>query len=128
MDYFRKQKLPSPPSFENMTSMENRLMEAERIKTKYPDRVPVLVEKATGSDAPSIDKKKYLVPADLTFGQFIYVIRKRLKLDPEMALFLFVNNILPSSSTTVEEIYKLHKSDDMFLYVVYDLEKTFGQD
>lgn len=126
MDYFTKQKLPSPPSFENETSLDSRVEEAQRIKMKYPDRVPVLVQKAVGSQAPSIDKKKFLVPSDLTFGQFIFVIRKRLKLDPEMALFLFVNNVLPSSSTTLDEIYKLHKSDDMFLYVVYDLEKTFG--
>lgn len=127
MDYFTKQKLPSPPSFETEKSLESRLEEAQRIKAKHPDRVPVLVEKAVGSQAPSIDKKKFLVPSDLTFGQFIYVIRKRLRLDPEMALFLFVNNVLPSSSTTLDEIYKLHKSDDLFLYVVYDLEKTFGQ-
>jgi GABA(A) receptor-associated protein len=32
------------------------------------------------SDIATIDKKKYLVPADLTVGQFVYVIRKRIKL------------------------------------------------
>jgi len=28
------------------------------------------------SSLPLIDKKKFLVPADLTVGQFVYVIRK----------------------------------------------------
>jgi hypothetical protein len=55
----------------------------------------VIVEKAEKSDIPDIDKKKYLVPADLTVGQFVYVIRKRIKLSPEKAIFIFVKNVLP---------------------------------
>lgn len=38
---------------------------------------------------------RYLVPADLTVGQFVYVIRKRIKLPPEKAIFVFINNYLP---------------------------------
>ena len=38
---------------------------------------------------------RYLVPSDLSVGQFVYVIRKRIKLPPEKAVFLFVNNALP---------------------------------
>lgn len=55
----------------------------------------VICEKADRSDIPDIDKKKYLVPADLTVGQFVYVIRKRIKLSPEKAIFIFINNVLP---------------------------------
>lgn len=40
---------------------------------------------------------RYLVPSDLTVGQFVYVIRKRIKLSPERAIFIFVRNILPPS-------------------------------
>lgn len=74
---------------------EKRKAEAERIRAKYPDRVPVICEKADRSDIPDIDKKKYLVPADLTVGQFQYVIRKRIKLAPEKALFVFCANTIP---------------------------------
>ena len=38
---------------------------------------------------------RYLVPADLTVGQFVYVIRKRIKLNAEKAIFIFVHNVLP---------------------------------
>jgi hypothetical protein len=76
-------------------SAEKRKSEAERIRAKYPDRVPVICEKADRSDIPDIDKKKYLVPADLTVGQFHYVIRKRIQLAPEKALFLFCSNTIP---------------------------------
>ena len=79
------------PSFRT----EKRKSEAERIRAKYPDRVPVICEKADRSDIPDIDKKKYLVPADLTVGQFHYVIRKRIQLAPEKALFLFCSNTIP---------------------------------
>ena len=57
--------------------------ESERIRNKYPDRIPVICEKTEKANIDDIDKKKYLVPADLTAGQFVYVIRKRLKLPPE---------------------------------------------
>jgi len=39
--------------------------------------------------------RRYLVPADLTVGQFVYVIRKRIKLSSEKAIFIFVKNGLP---------------------------------
>lgn len=77
---------------------EKRKAEAERIRQKYPDRIPVICEKVEKSDIPTIDKKKYLVPADLTVGQFVYVIRKRIKLSPEKAIFIFVNEILPPTA------------------------------
>ncbi len=41
--------------------------------------------------------RRYLVPADLTVGQFVYVIRKRIKLSPERAIFIFIDNKLPPS-------------------------------
>lgn len=78
--------------------IEKRKAEAERIRQKYPDRIPVICEKVEKSDIPTIDKKKYLVPADLTVGQFVYVIRKRIKLSPEKAIFIFVNEILPPTA------------------------------
>jgi len=40
---------------------------------------------------------RYLVPADLTVGQFVYVVRKRIKLGAEKAIFVFINNTLPST-------------------------------
>jgi len=85
----------SKSTFKSEHPLEKRQAESLRIREKYPDRIPVIVEKAGRSDIPDIDKKKYLVPGDLTAGQFVYVIRKRIKLSPEKAIFIFVNNILP---------------------------------
>jgi GABA(A) receptor-associated protein len=64
------------PSFKSEHSFDKRKLESARIRAKYPDRIPVICEKATKSNLEDIDKKKYLVPSDLTVGQFVYVIRK----------------------------------------------------
>jgi hypothetical protein len=61
------------------------------------------------SDIATIDKKKYLVPADLTVGQFVYVIRKRIKLSPEKAIFIFVDEVLPPTAALMSSIYEEHK-------------------
>ncbi|KAJ8436301.1 hypothetical protein Cgig2_005225 [Carnegiea gigantea] len=103
-----------------------RRAEAARIREKYPDRIPVIVEKAERSDIPNIDKKKYLVPADLTVGQFVYVIRKRIKLSAEKAIFIFVDNVLPPTGAILSAIYEEKKDEDGFLYVTYSGENTFG--
>jgi GABA(A) receptor-associated protein len=110
------------------THTEKRKSEAERIRAKYPDRVPVICEKADRSDIPDIDKKKYLVPADLTVGQFHYVIRKRIKLAPEKALFLFCSNSIPPNAALMSTIYEEQKDEDGFLYIQYSGESTFGSD
>ncbi len=107
-------------------AVEKRKSEAERIRAKYPDRVPVICEKADRSDIPDIDKKKYLVPADLTVGQFHYVIRKRIKLAPEKALFLFCSNSIPPNAALMSTVYEEQKDEDGFLYIQYSGESTFG--
>ena len=120
------------------------------------------------SDIPDIDKHKYLVPSDLTVGQFVcvardagriaaaqarapgdghgaggsadpawcllrpdplaprYVIRKRIKLSPEKAIFIFVNNVLPPTAALMSAVYEEHKDEDGFLYISYSGENTFG--
>lgn len=39
-------------------AIEKRTAEAHRIRAKYPNRIPVICEKAPRSDLPVIDKKK----------------------------------------------------------------------
>jgi hypothetical protein len=79
----------------------------------------VICEKVEKSDIATIDKKKYLVPADLTVGQFVYVIRKRIKLSPEKAIFIFVDGVLPPTAALMSSIYDEHKDEDGFLYITY---------
>ena len=102
-----------------------RVYEAERILAKYPDRIPIICQRSD-KNVPIIDKEKYLVPKDLTLGQFIYVIRKRIKLTPEKAIYVFINNKLFPTSSLINILYERNKSSDKFLYVSYSSENTFG--
>lgn len=115
--------------FKELYSLEKRRADCIRIRERFPDRIPIIVEryKSADSDVPHIDKAKYLVPGDLTFGQFVYVIRKRLALSSEKALFLYVKNTLPASSKLISTLYATHAdAEDGFLYVIYSSENTFG--
>ena len=91
---------------------EKRRAEGEKIRRKYPDRVPVIVEKSPKARIGDLDKKKYLVPSDLTVGQFYFLIRKRISLRPEDALFFFVNNVIPPTSATMGSLYQVTRADD----------------
>ncbi|KAH6888736.1 autophagy protein Atg8 ubiquitin like protein [Thelonectria olida] len=100
--------------FKDEHPFEKRKAEAERIRQKYSDRIPVICEKVEKSDIATIDKKKYLVPADLTVGQFVY------------AIFIFVDEVLPPTAALMSSIYEEHKDEDGFLYITYSGENTFG--
>lgn len=101
--------------------------EADKIKAKYPGRIPIFVTKANkSSDIPDIPKHKFLAPSSLSIGQFIFIIRRQIQLPPEKALFVFVNNTLPTSTTLLSELYATHKSQDGALRMMYTSENTFG--
>ncbi|OAF66131.1 Autophagy-related protein 8 [Intoshia linei] len=113
--------------YKTLHTFESRLKEGEKIRVKYPTRVPVIVEKGPNTRSlPNLDKKKYLVPSDLTVGQFYFLIRKRIQLSPEDALFFTVNNTIPPTTTTMGSIYDEHHEEDKFLYIYYSDENTYG--
>jgi GABA(A) receptor-associated protein len=115
-------------SFKELHTFEKRKEEANRIRLKYVDRIPVISERAEKTDIPDIDKKKYLVPHDLSLGQFVFVIRKRIKLPADQALFIFINNTMPPAAALMSQVYKDHADSDGFLYLTYSGESTFGLD
>jgi len=116
LSVFNKKKVEIDPK---------KLDEYTRIHRKYPDRVPVILQKGNSS-APDIDRNKYLVPKDITFSSFIGVVRQRLKMKPDEALFIMANNSLVTGSEIMSNIYHKNKSPEGFLLLEYSLESTFG--
>jgi GABA(A) receptor-associated protein len=112
--------------FKQKYLFKDRLAESSRILVKYPDRIPIIVEQERNSSIPLLDKRKYLVPDDMTVGQFMYVIRKRLHVKSEIALYMFFGNTIAPTHTQIGTVYKDGKDHDKFLYVVIGAEKTFG--
>ena len=129
-EYFSKKIKISLPrkTFKERYTFQKRYDEATSIMRKYPDRVPIICEKI-GDDpsVPDIDRKKYLVPNDLGVAQFMYVIRKRMKLSSEKSIYLFIDDmVMPPTSCLIHELYYKYKDDDGFLYISYSGENTFG--
>ena len=112
--------------FKQEFSKRKRLDESQRIKSKYPDRVPIICEKSGKCTLPDLDKHKYLVPADMQLSQMQIVIRKRMKLGAETAIFLTINGTIPSSTTHFSNLYEQYKDEDGFLYIEYTSENVFG--
>lgn len=113
--------------FKNNNSFGKRKLNNDRIKDKYPDRIPIIVEKDKNSrNLNNIDKSKFLVPYELTLGQFLHIIRQRTKIEPAQSIYLFCGNTLPPTSQTLGNIYKEQKDEDGFLYIIYCAENTFG--
>ncbi|KER27580.1 hypothetical protein T265_05397 [Opisthorchis viverrini] len=90
---------------------EKRLEEGEKIRNKYPNYVPVIIEKSPRARVADLDKNKYLVPSDLTVGQFYFLIRKRVSLEPDAALYFFVDNTIPPTSATMGALYEQQQSN-----------------
>ena len=113
-------------TFKKKYSFEKRSQESNTIKEKYPDRIPIIVQKHNECDLPNVDKCKYLVPKDMTMGQFLFVIRKRIKLESSKALFVMVNDNMVTGSHNISIVYDDYHDEDGFLYVIYTTENTFG--
>lgn len=109
--------------YKKNNSFEERKSESNRIRIKYNNRIPVIVEVID----LKLDKSKYLVPCDFTASQLLCIIRKRIKILPETALFILINNSFPLATATMAMLYKEHKDKDGFLYMVLSLENTFGE-
>lgn len=106
-------------------TLEERKKDADKVMKKYPERIPVIVEPLT-KDIIEIDKKKYIVSKDMTFGQLIFIVRKRMNVDSSIALFFTVNSNLITGSSDLGSIYEENKNEDNFLYIKYTTENTFG--
>ena len=121
----KKQLMQS--KFHKDHTFEIRSQESAKILVKYPDRIPLIVERVpNNSILPQISKTKFLVPADITITQFMFIVRKYLKLDPSVSIYLFCDGVIPNASETISTTYINHKDADGFLYIFYAGENTFG--
>ncbi|CAN7942346.1 unnamed protein product [Ixodes pacificus] len=55
----------------------------------------------------------------------MWIVRKRIHLSPEKALFVFVGRLMPHLS--MGDLYGTYRDEDGFLYLAYSGENTFGR-
>lgn len=105
---------------------ETRKSDSTRIMKKYPNRIPIICENIDNI-TPKMKRCKFLVPKELSVADFMYVIRKRIKISETKAIYLFVNNnTLVPTSHIINQVYSDHHNEDGFLYITYGFESTFG--
>lgn len=112
-------------NFKEKHSFDDRKEVAHRIRTKYPHRYPVIIEPADDCTI-DIQKRKFLINQDATVAHVIHQLKKQMKVDSWKAIFLFVNNVLPSAGAKMSNIYETYKDEDGMLYMKYAEENTFG--
>jgi len=107
--------------------LNERKLDVINMMTKFPGKIPIILEKYSSSQTIIMDKEKYLVPGELTIGEVLYIFRKRIKLESTQALFVFFNTDMVNTSMTLKQVYDKYKNeDDGMLYATYGGENTFG--
>ena len=144
------QKKMAQKPFRSEYTLDERKVESARLKEKYPDRIPIVVE---ADKSLKLDKCKFLVPKkctrkskrvatgtdatqeqlpdEFTMGHAMATIRKRCALTPEQALFFFVEDgsgakQLLSVTELISSVAARHTNEDGFLYLYLTKENTFG--
>jgi len=114
--------------FKQNISFQERLEQSERLRQKYPDKIPIICEKNKNEKRINkMEKTKFLVNSAMTSGHFLAVIRSKIKLENHVALFIFYGNSeLVSNSELLSDVYLKLKDRDGFLYANYSSENTFG--
>ena len=90
-------------NYKSKNEFDFRINESKKILNKYPDKIPLIVEKSENCKY-DIDKNKYLVPKDIQMQQLIFIIRKRIKIKDSETIFIYINNVLPPSSSCIKNI------------------------
>jgi microtubule-associated protein 1 light chain len=120
--------MAEPRGFKQRRTFGSRVKDAQTVKEKYPDKIPMIIERyGREKNLPTLEQTKFLIPAEFTMCDLVRCIRRRMNLHPNQSFFFLVNDrALVSNSATVAEVYEREKDDDGFLYVVYASQEMFG--
>ncbi|OCT81733.1 microtubule-associated proteins 1A/1B light chain 3B [Xenopus laevis] len=115
-------------SFKQRKRLDSRIHEVNRVKNRFPYKIPVIVERSPREKRlPRLEKIKFLVPPEITMGQFVNTIRCKLPLPPSHSLCVVVGGReLASLAMTMCQVYSENRDQDGFLYLSYMSQDVFG--
>ncbi|KAM6037598.1 microtubule-associated protein 1 light chain 3 gamma-like isoform 1-T1 [Theristicus caerulescens] len=110
------------------SSAATRMHEVTEIRMKYPNKIPVVVERYQKEKTlPPLTRTKFLVSQDLPLSQLAVTLRTRLCLASSQTFYLLVNDKgLPNMAVTMQELYRDNRDEDGFLYLTYASQEMFG--
>ncbi|XP_051513886.1 microtubule-associated proteins 1A/1B light chain 3C-like isoform X1 [Myxocyprinus asiaticus] len=114
--------------FKQRKCLATRKDEVCTIRSKFPNKLPVIVERyIREKKLPLLDKTKFLVPFELTLGQFLSLLRSKIALEASQALYLLISGKNMSClSANMGEVYSQYRDPDGFLYITYASQDMFG--
>ena len=114
-------------NYQKVKTLEERISEFNKVIENNPGKIAIICEKAPKSHIKEIDKSKFLIKDDITFQQFALMIRNRLKIGKEEALFFLVDGQKAlTGDDMMNSIYQKYKQKDGFLYIAYASEEVWG--
>uniref|UniRef100_UPI00398ED00A microtubule-associated proteins 1A/1B light chain 3C-like n=1 Tax=Pristiophorus japonicus TaxID=55135 RepID=UPI00398ED00A len=121
-------RTPGVQRFKHRKTFAARKEESALIRSKYPQKVPVIVERYPEERyLHSLDKTKFLVPQDVIISHFSTIIRNRLAVSPTQVFYLVVKNRSVSNMcATIAQLDQEFRDSDGFLYISYASHEMFG--
>ncbi|CAD8094250.1 unnamed protein product [Paramecium primaurelia] len=115
-------------TYKDSHTLEERKKRVQEQLAKYPEMIPIIVEKIPGCKLPQLQKVKFLVNSSFSFNEFKNTIKKKLNLDEKTStLFMYCGKSLMNEHDKLRNIYDQYKDpDDGFLYLQYADAETFG--
>jgi hypothetical protein len=101
--------------------------EIEVVKQKYPNYIPIIV-RVHDNKSIKLTKSKYLVGGEITLGQFLSILRKKItNIKSTESIYLLINNTLIPVTLPISIIYNEKKDPETnMLYITICKENTFG--
>ncbi|CAD8193398.1 unnamed protein product [Paramecium octaurelia] len=115
-------------TYKDSHTLEDRKKRVQEQLAKYPEMIPIIVEKIPGCKLPQLQKVKFLVNSSFSFNEFKNTIKKKLNLDEKTStLFMYCGKNLMNEHDKLKNIYDQYKDpEDGFLYLHYADAETFG--
>lgn len=112
-------------SFAESNSFETRRITSIDLRSRHPGKIPVVINLPKNSEI-ILNKTRFLVPGEMKISAFMFELRKYMEVGQSTTIFIFVNNILPPSSITLDDLDAAHRAQDGFLYLSCLGENAFG--
>jgi GABA(A) receptor-associated protein len=116
--------------FKLENTLEERIQIVKDLKKKFGNsgKVPIICEKDPKSKLEGDIKSRYMLPKDLYFSEFMYIIREKLNLDSSIAIFLIIDDkYCVIGNDNIELVYEKYKEPDGILYLHYSDQQVFGK-
>lgn len=84
-------------------------------------KIPLILEKDESSNLPEIEINGFILPVNITMGEFMVYLRKKcfdLKKE-NMFIYISKHNYVPELDDKIQQLYNKYKDNDGFIYCKY---------